>query len=365
MSRQTITPQRIAGALAVCLSLILLAMSGISGWQRGGNVLEQGLWAAAAICVTASVHLFPALVRGKSWLYVLWAGGMVVVLASHTQFMVLAERHAGQSRLAAQQKVTSPALESPAVTTPARTADAVSAELSRAHATLAKQAWLPEEKKADLRAQVTSLERELNRITSREQASQQQMEVTTADPLGQRLESAFGLKADAVTLALSLLVALVMEGLAVVMWRLALEQQEAQGEKRTETEKSASESVTVTAVVTNLTVTNDPEPNLILGAATSTQPAAPSIDPHPPKPRRKASPSASLPESEKPKAPRKRKRELPSPVDVARLIKQGELEGKVVSIRNHFRCSQEAARELRSKALETLEDERQPRLAIS
>jgi hypothetical protein len=94
----------------------------------------------------------------------------------------------------------------------------------------AKQAWLPEEKKADLRAQVTSLERELDRITSREQASQQQIAVTTADPLGQRLESAFGLKADAVTLALSLLVALVMEGLAVVMWRLALEQTETQRE---------------------------------------------------------------------------------------------------------------------------------------
>jgi hypothetical protein len=349
MNRQTITPQRIAGALAVCLSLILLAMSGISGWQRGGDVVEQGLWAAAAICITASVHLFPALVRGKSPLYILWAGGMVVVLASHAQFMVLAERHAGQSRLAAQQKVTSPALqspESPAVTTPARTADAVAAELSRARATLAKQAWLPEDKKADLRAQVTSLERELDRITSREQASQQQMAVTTADPLGQRLESAFGLKADAVTLALSLLVALVMEGLAVVMWRLALEERETQGETQRETQESAPQAERAEAL-DGLAVAVP-----VVEVAPVVAPAAAPVTV---KPVEKAEPPP-------PKAPRPRKRQLPSPAEVARLIRQGELDGKVVSIRNHFRCSQQAARELRTKALEELEEERQMRL---
>lgn len=358
MKAKRLQPHQLAGGLALSLSIILLTMSALSGWNRGGTPLEQILWAGAALSITASVHLFPALVRGKSWLYVLWAGGMVVVLTSHAQFMVLAERHAGQSRLAAQQKVTSPvpdSQESPAVTAKSRTADEVSTELSRARAKLANQAWLPEEKKTDLRAQVTSLERELDRIASRESQSRKQMEVTTADPLGQRLESAFGLKADAVTLALSLLVALVMEGLAVVMWRLALEQGETKAE--------ATETVTKPAVVTDSAVTNDPEPTPIPGAAPSTQPVAPSIDS--PKPRRKATPSASLPESEKPKAPRKRKRELPSPSDVARLIKQGELDGKVISIRTHFRCSQAAARELRSKALETLEDERQPRLAMN
>jgi hypothetical protein len=356
MKARRLQPHQLAGGLALSLSIILLTMSALSGWNRGGTPLEQILWAGAALAVTASVHLFPALVRGKSPLYILWVGGMVVVLASHAQFMVLAERHAGQSRLAAQQKVTSPApdsQESPAVTTKPRTADEVSTELSRARAKLANQAWLPEEKKTDLRAQVTSLERELDRITSRESQSRKQMEVTTADPLGQRLESAFGLKADAVTLALSLLVALVMEGLAVVMWRLALEQQAAQEGKRTETAESAHESVTVTAVVTDSAVTCAPE--------VTPTPAAPP----PPKQKRKAAPPSSQPDAEKPKAPRQRKRELPSPADVARLIKQGELEGKVVSIRNHFRCSQQAARELRSKALETLEDERQPRLAMN
>ena len=66
------------------------------------------------------------------------------------------------------------------------------------------------------------------------------------------------------------------------------------------------------------------------------------------------------PEPGKPR--RTGKRVLPSPAEVARLIERGELDGKVVSIRNHFRCSQQAARELRSKAMEELEEERQLRL---
>ena len=219
-------------ALAVACTGVLVLMAGISGFQRGGSGIERWLWVAASCLIVCTVHLLPGLMQGKPLrqnlpIWLVWAGGFVFVIFAHSQFFTLAELHAGQERVASQGQVTTnvPASSTPAVM--GRSATQVATELSRATALLNR---LPETKQEGQRLVITALQQELKIAqAAEEQANRQKQNESEKisrlqnDPVAQRLGALLGVNPEMVMLFASLFMALVLELVAVILWRLALD----------------------------------------------------------------------------------------------------------------------------------------------
>lgn len=221
--------------LAVACTGVLVLMAGISGFQRGGSGMERWLWVAASCLIVCTVHLLPGLMQGKPLrqnlpMWSVWAGGFVFVIFAHSQFFTLAELHAGQERIATSQG-SNPAIHVSAITAPAtpsgRSATQVATELSKATALLNR---LPEAKQEGQRLVITALQQELKIAQAAEaEANRQQQNQAEKinrlqhDPVAQRLGTLFGVNPEMVMLFASLFMALVLELVAVILWRLALD----------------------------------------------------------------------------------------------------------------------------------------------
>ena len=219
-------------ALAVACTGVLVLMAGISGFQRGGSGIERWLWVAASCLIVCTVHLLPGLMQGKPLrqnlpIWLVWVGGFVFVIFAHSQFFTLAELHAGQERVASQGQIT---INAPASSTPAvmgRSATQVATELSRATALLNR---LPETKQDGQRLVITALQQELKIAqAAEEQANRQKQNESEKisrlqnDPVAHRLGALLGVNPEMVMLFASLFMALVLELVAVILWRLALD----------------------------------------------------------------------------------------------------------------------------------------------
>ena len=218
--------------LAVACTGVLVLMAGISGFQRGGSGIERWLWVAASCLIVCTVHLLPGLMQGKPLrqnlpIWLVWVGGFVFVIFAHSQFFTLAELHAGQERVASQGQIT---INAPASSTPAvmgRSATQVATELSRATALLNR---LPETKQDGQRLVITTLQQELKIAqAAEEQANRQKQNESEKisrlqnDPVAHRLGALLGVNPEMVMLFASLFMALVLELVAVILWRLALD----------------------------------------------------------------------------------------------------------------------------------------------
>ena len=218
--------------LAVACTGVLVLMAGISGFQRGGSGIERWLWVAASCLIVCTVHLLPGLMQGKPLrqnlpIWLVWVGGFVFVIFAHSQFFTLAELHAGQERVASQGQIT---INAPASSTPAvmgRSATQVATELSRATALLNR---LPETKQDGQRLVITTLQQELKIAqAAEEQANRQKQNESEKisrlqnDPVAHRLGALLGVHPEMVMLFASLFMALVLELVAAILWRLALD----------------------------------------------------------------------------------------------------------------------------------------------
>lgn len=367
--------------LASACTFLLVLMAAQSGFQRGGSEIERWLWLGASCLIVCTVHLLPGLMHEKASLktlpvWLVWTGGFLFVIFAHSQFFTLAEMHAGQERIA---QVTGTLSHSSGNVTPGlsnvtgRPVTAIAKELSKATGTLSR---LPENKREEQRQLITALERELKiaqevaaQQASEKQAQAEQISKLQDDPVAHRLAALLGVKHDSVMLVASLFMALTLELIAVVLWKLALNQPEGNAKPEISTVSnvtdihhtetvapsndtvSQQQTIAVTPTVTPASneacfiQENTPQLPLSVTAAFSTE--------HTKKQTTEPSP---LPEAAEPSQPTVEVCSTPikttgthDPIlpQLLEAVKRGELKPTVSGIRNFARVGTERARVLR------------------
>ncbi|OMT35714.1 hypothetical protein [Burkholderia pseudomallei] len=222
--------RRWTATLAAAATATALSLSVLAGWQRGGTLPERIVWVATGVVLVVSAHLLPALVHDtpphvRVMGSVLWAACLATACYGHAVFFVLAQQHAGE------QRATTVAVTP--VTTPARNLTAVMADRA---AMVRQLAWIDAQhcsrdctsrgaRHATLAARLEALDAEADDIRRSQAADDRvvaQRDALLADPVTSRLAALLETTAPRVDLLSGLSFAAVLEGVACLLWWLAL-----------------------------------------------------------------------------------------------------------------------------------------------
>ena len=217
--------------LAVGATGTAVGLSVLAGWQRGGSLAERGMWVAIGVVLVMGVHLLPALVRDapalvRSVAVVLWLACMATACYGHLTFFLLAQRHAGEQWALS---VTAAPRPHRSLTAVMAERAAVTARLAAAHAQRCTgNCTTLEVRRVTLAARLDALEAEADDVR-RQQAADDRAEALrdalVADPVTARLAALLGTTVARVDLLCGLAFALVLEGVACVLWTVALRSQ--------------------------------------------------------------------------------------------------------------------------------------------
>ncbi|MBO2953942.1 hypothetical protein J6350_11375 [Burkholderia pseudomallei] len=249
--------RRSAFVLAVGATATALCLSVLAGWQRGGTLPERLIWIAIGMVLVTSAHLLPALIREMPIAIrgvgsVLWGACLLAACFGHAVFFTLAQQHAGELR-AATVRMTS-------VPESARSLTAVMAERATVTAQLAVaqarncigNCTTLRSRRVTLAARLDALNAEAEDVRRQQAAVDRvtvQHDALLVDPVTSRLAALLGITAMRVDLLSGLMFAAVLEGVACLLWTVALRS------PGTEAESSAT-GVTSPAVAT-VTMTGD------------------------------------------------------------------------------------------------------------
>jgi hypothetical protein len=225
--------RRPALALAVAATATAVCMSVLAGWQRGGWLSERLVWVAVSVVLIAGAHLLPALcrsaplaVRGIGTL--LWLGCMAAASWGHATFFLLSQLHAGEVRVSAMSGASVPAH---------RALTAVMAERASVAAGLAVvDAQRCIRNCPTLRVRRTSLAARLNALDAEaadvrryqviEDSNAARRDSVRDDPVTARLAALRGVTDARLELFTGLAFAALLEGMACLLWWIALLPQE-------------------------------------------------------------------------------------------------------------------------------------------
>ncbi|MPV71437.1 hypothetical protein [Burkholderia sp. BE17] len=222
--------RRWAFALAILATTTALSLSVMAGWQRGGTLPERLIWIAIGTVLVTSAHLLPALIRNAPILVrvvgsLLWAACLVTACYGHAGFFAFAQQHAGEQRASTAPVAPAPSSTRSLTAVMAERA-AVTAQLAAANArycagncvtlegrrvTLAAKADALNTEADDVRRQQTAMDR----VTARHDA-------LLVDPVTSRLAALLGTTPARVDLLTGLAFAAVLEGVACLLWTVAL-----------------------------------------------------------------------------------------------------------------------------------------------
>ncbi|API73558.1 hypothetical protein [Ralstonia pseudosolanacearum] len=306
-----------ATGTAICLSVL-------AGWQRGGSLPERLVWVAIGIVLVVGAHLLPALVRHASLgvrgvAAVLWLACMVAASYGHLTFFLLAQRHAGELRALAVP-TGDPAPFSRSLTAVMAERAAVTGQLATAKARQCQRdCLLLEARRITLAARLDALEAEAGEIRRRQSAddlASERRDALVADPVTARLAALLGTTATRVDLLSGLAFAAVLEGVACLLWALALR-------------------------------SRPPAPGTPAVVAPVTPSSTPVTASHVPEPERDEPETGSHAPVSEPVAPLPAE-ESPDPVaQLAYAVAAGQLRPTVADIRSFLGCSQARAVALR------------------
>jgi hypothetical protein len=222
--------RRPALALAIAATSTAACMSVLAGWQRGGWLAERLVWVATGLVLVTSAHLLPALLRGTPALVrvmgsVLWAACLATACIGHAVFFVSAQRHAGELRVSALPAAQPPTAARSLTTVMAERA-AVTAQLAAANARYCTGTCTTlEARRTTLAARVDALNAEADDIRRQQIADQRittRRDALRADPITSRLAALLGVPVDLIDLLFGSLFAAVLEGVACLLWMVAL-----------------------------------------------------------------------------------------------------------------------------------------------
>ncbi|WP_334070381.1 hypothetical protein [Burkholderia cepacia] len=327
---------RWALTLAIGATGTAATLSILTGLQRGGTLPERLVWVAVGLVLVVSAHLLPALVRTapltvRSAAGVLWIACMAGAGYGHMTFFLLAQRHAGERRADSIAPV--------ALTLSGRSLTVVMAE----RASVTTQLAMVEAKRCTgdcrtldshhltLAAKLDALNAEAGDIRRNETARDRvtaQRDALLADPVTSRLAALLGTTAVRVDLLSGLSFAVVLEGVACLLWTVTL---------RPSAATSAVPAATLPEVTPVATVIASTETAVTTVSAGH---AAKVVD------RRAAPHSHEMPAASV--------TSLPSPevtddelIRLAQDVAAGRVRATVADIRRHLGCSQAKAATLR------------------
>ncbi|MDR8050734.1 hypothetical protein [Burkholderia cenocepacia] len=241
--------QRWAFVLATAATATALSLSILAGWQRGGALAQRVVWVAIGIVLVVSAHLLPALIRDaplavRSVGSLLWGACLVTACYGHAVFFVIAQQHAGELRASAVPPAR-PTGRSLTVVMGERAT--VAAQLASANARhCAGNCTTLEARRATLAARLDALNAEADDVRRQRAAVDRvtaQRDALRVDPVTSRLAALLGVMTPRVDLVSGLMFAAVLEGVACLLWTVALRS------SATKTE-SAATSVTSPVVPT-------------------------------------------------------------------------------------------------------------------
>ncbi|GMG91437.1 MULTISPECIES: hypothetical protein [Cupriavidus] len=215
--------------LAASATVTAICLSVLAGWQRGGSLPERLVWVAISVVLVSCAHLLPALTRESSAAVrgtatVLWAACLFTTSYGHLTFFLLAQRHAGELRAAALLVTASQSSRSLTVVM-AQRAD-VTARLAAANAQRCiGNCPTLEGRRVTLAATLDALEAEASEIRRGQVAQDRAVErhdAVVADPVTARLAALLDTAAARVDLLSGLTFAAVLEGVACLLWTVAL-----------------------------------------------------------------------------------------------------------------------------------------------
>lgn len=221
---------RSAFVLAVGASTTTLCLSVLAGWQRGGTLPERLIWIAIGMVLVTSAHLLPALVREMPMVIrgvgsVLWFACMLAACFGHAVFFTLAQQHAGEQRVSTVQAIPA--------TSPTRSLTIIMAERAAVTAQLAAanarycvgNCVTLESRRATLAARLDALNAEADDMRRQQAATDRvtmQRDALLVDPVTARFAALFDTTTSRVDLLTGLAFAAVLEGVACLLWSVAL-----------------------------------------------------------------------------------------------------------------------------------------------
>ncbi|MGK8200748.1 hypothetical protein [Burkholderia cepacia] len=216
--------------LATLATTTALSLSILAGWQRGGTLPERLIWIAIGTVLVTSAHLLPALIRDASIVVrtvgsVLWGACLVTACFGHTVFFTFAQQHAGELR-ASTVPVTSVPPSIRSLTTVMTERATVTAQLAAANARYCVGHCVTlEGRRVTLGARIDALNAEADEIR-RQQVTTDRVtarhDALLVDPVTSRLAALLGTTATRVDLLTGLAFAAVLEGVACLLWTIAL-----------------------------------------------------------------------------------------------------------------------------------------------
>lgn len=218
-------------ALAIAATSTAACMSVLAGWQRGGWLAERLVWVATGLVLVTSAHLLPALLRGTPALVrvmgsVLWAACLATACIGHADFFVTAQQHAGELRVSALPAVLVTAPGGRSLTTVMAERAAATAQLATANARYCTGICTTlEARRTTLAARVDALNAEENDIRRQQVADDRvttRRDALRADPVASRLAALLGVPVARIDLLFGSLFAAVLEGVACLLWVVAL-----------------------------------------------------------------------------------------------------------------------------------------------
>lgn len=307
-----------ATGTAICLSVLV-------GWQRGGSLPERLVWVAIGMVLVVSAHLLPALIRDaplgvRGVAAALWLACMAGACYGHATFFLVAQRHAGELRAATTPTIDPAPSFSRSLTAVMAERAAVTGQLAAAKVRQCQRdCLLLKARRVTLAARLDALEAEAGEIRRRQSAddrTEERRDALVADPVAARLAALLGTTPTRVDLLSGLAFAAVLEGVACLLWTLALR-------------------------------SRPPAPGTPAVVAPVTPSSTPVTASHVPEPERDEPETGSHGPVSEPVAPLPAE-ESPDPVaQLAYAVAAGQVRPTVADIRNFLGCSQARAVALR------------------
>lgn len=217
--------------LAASATLTAICLSVLAGWQRGGSLPERLVWVSIGVVLVVCAHLLPALAREspvavRRTAIVLWAACIFTTSYGHLTFFLLAQRHAGEVRVAALRVTESQSGRS-LTAVMAQRAD-VTAQLAAAHVQRCTgYCSALEGRRVTLAAKLDALGAEasdIRRGNVAQDRADERHDSVRVDPVSSRLAALLGMTAVWVDLLSGLAFAAALEGVACLLWFVALRQ---------------------------------------------------------------------------------------------------------------------------------------------
>ncbi|KVC72124.1 hypothetical protein [Burkholderia ubonensis] len=217
-------------ALATLATTTALNLSVLAGWQRGGTLPERFIWIAIGVVLVTSAHLLPALIREmpiaiRSVGSVLWGACLLTACYGHAVFFVFAQQHAGEQRASTVQAVAVPS-SARSLTTVMTERAVVTAQLASANARYCLGNCVTlESRRATLAARLDALNAEADDVRRQQAATDRvtaRQDALLVDPVTSRLAALLRTTTARVDLLTGLAFAAVLEGVACLLWSIAL-----------------------------------------------------------------------------------------------------------------------------------------------